>query len=434
MDVICKLNATTMEAVWMWRFSIDLVTCFLCVTGTGSCSCDVFIFYHPPALTMASAVVYPTISCEDPLFQKADRWGGLPSDLPDTEAPAYIVNQFLHGAACWLFMRPLFSAHGYILYYSSDTLPWDTFPEPLPEAMQNPEYPYARRCYERDEDALFGVDSIRVWAARDAVGRDVVIRVVSDADEPSNELKVLQYLNEEGIRLDPRNRTIHVIEFLTFYNLIFAVMPRFIFSVDFTVRFDLIFGFFFSWDSAFRADFGTVAEVMQCGEQFLECLEFLQEHRIFHGDILGQNVGMNIVAHSNKYNATGRRDPSVTRYAVYDFGNSQLYPRDVSLRDFRATPHFNFSNYDLPFPTGPFNPFAVDFLGVALLLQRRVRHVENFVPALGPYFDRLILVDEDKRPSASEALLEFREILSQLSASQLSEKITTLTWEKGRCP
>ncbi|KIM47415.1 hypothetical protein M413DRAFT_62165, partial [Hebeloma cylindrosporum] len=207
--------------------------------------------------------------------------------------------------------------------------------------------------------------------------------VISDADKPSNQLKVLQYLNEEGVRSDPRNHTIHVLEFLTFYNLIFA------------------------------------------------CLEFLQEHRIFHGDILGQNVGMNIVAHSNKYNATGRRDPSVTRYAVYDFGNSQLYPRDVSLRDFRATPHFNFSNYDLPFPTGPFNPFAVDFLGMALLLQRRVRHIENIIPAIGPYFDRLILTDEAERPTAHEALVEFRQILSQTTPSQLSEKVTTLLWEDG---
>jgi hypothetical protein len=82
---------------------------------------------------------------------------------------------------------------------------------------------------------------------------------------------------------------------------------------------------------------------------------------------------MNIVTNCTKYDAVGLRDPSVTRYAVFDFGNSQHYPRDVSLRDFRATPWFNFSNYDLPFRTGVFNPFAVDFLGVALVLQRRVR-------------------------------------------------------------
>ncbi|KIM47416.1 hypothetical protein M413DRAFT_199547 [Hebeloma cylindrosporum] len=103
-------------------------------------------------------VVYPSVSCEDPLFQKADRWDRLDTGVSDADVHAEIVNHFLHGAACWSFMRPHFSAHGYTLYYSSDTLPWDTFPEPLPKAVQNPKYPYARRCYERDEDALFGVD------------------------------------------------------------------------------------------------------------------------------------------------------------------------------------------------------------------------------------------------------------------------------------
>ena len=61
------------------------------------------------------------------------------------------------------------------------------------------------------------------------------------------------------------------------------------------------------------------------------------------------------------------------------------------------------------------------------------QHIENLVPALGPYFGRLILVDDDKRPTAREALVDFRQILSQLSDSQLSEKITTLTWEDGMC-
>jgi len=238
-----------------------------------------------------------------------------------------------------------------------------------------------------------------------------VIKVICNVDKPTNELKVLQYLNKEGIRSDPRNRTIPVLEFITFNNLVFAIMPR--------------------WDRAFLADFGTVAEVMNCAEQFLECFDFLHEHRIFHGDFLGQNAGMNIVMNCNKFFAPGLRDPSVTEYVVYDFGNSQLYPRDVSLRDFRATPSFNFDLHCMLEPIGPFNPFAADFLSVALVLQRRVRHIENVVPAIGPYFDNLVSTDNDKRPTAHEALVEFRRILSQTNSSQLAEKITTLTWEDG---
>ena len=43
-------------------------------------------------------------------------------------------------------------------YHSSDTRPWDTFPEPLPKIVQDPKYPYGRRDYERDEDDIFGVN------------------------------------------------------------------------------------------------------------------------------------------------------------------------------------------------------------------------------------------------------------------------------------
>ncbi|KIM47414.1 hypothetical protein M413DRAFT_199530 [Hebeloma cylindrosporum] len=353
---------------------------------------------------------YPLISCDDPLFQKAYDWEFPTSSLEEGKQKE-MLKHILHVTACWSFLKPLFSSHGYTLYRSMDDDPWNTYPEPLPKAVRDPKYPYARRCYEADEDGVFGVNSGRIWAARDALGHDVVIKVISDADNPSNEFKVLQYLNEEGVRSDPRNLTIHVLEFLTIYNLVFAVMPR--------------------WDAAFRADFGTVAEVMQCGEQILECFGFLQEHRIFHGDFLDQNMGLNIATNSNKFFLIGLRDPSVTRYAVYDFGNSEIYPRDVSLRDFRANPWFKFSNYGLPFRNGPFNPFAVDFLSVIILLQCRVRHIENIVPAVGPYFDRLMSYDDDSRPTAREALVDFRQIVSQLSVTQISEKISTHYWKDG---
>lgn len=51
---------------------------------------------------------------------------------------------------------------------------------------------------------------------------EILCRIASDADQPTNEFKVLQYLSEEGIRSDPRN---YILKFLTFYKLIFAVMP-----------------------------------------------------------------------------------------------------------------------------------------------------------------------------------------------------------------
>jgi len=54
-------------------------------------------------------------------------------------------------------MKPFFSSHGYTLYRSMNTNPWDTCPEPFPEAAKEPKYPYARHGYEKDKDNLFGV-------------------------------------------------------------------------------------------------------------------------------------------------------------------------------------------------------------------------------------------------------------------------------------
>ncbi|KIM47407.1 hypothetical protein M413DRAFT_439078 [Hebeloma cylindrosporum] len=347
-----------------------------------------------------------TVEC--PLFQKADDW-----DVLDTDDDHAFHQHILRVAKCWTFLKPYFSSHGYTLYCGVHRDPWDTLAEPLPKAAENPQHPYGRRAYKTDKDGLFGVRCGRVWAARDDRGHDVVIKLICNSDNPTNEYKILQYLNEEGVRADPRNHTIPVLEFLTVKDYIFAIMPR--------------------WDEAFLADFGTVVELMHCFEQLLECFEFLHEHRIFHGDFQDQNAGLNIVAHSYKYFALGLRDPAVARYAVYDFGNSQRYSRNVSVRDFRATPWYNFQNVlRIKAPTGAFNPFALDVLSFALVLQRRVRHIENIIPAIGPYFDRLILTDDAERPTAHEALVEFRQILSQTTSSQLSEKVTTLFWEDGK--
>lgn len=51
-------------------------------------------------------------------------------------------------------------------------------------------------------------------------------RVISEVDNPSNEWLLLQKFNNPDLRSDPRNRTIHVIEYITFANFVFAVMPR----------------------------------------------------------------------------------------------------------------------------------------------------------------------------------------------------------------
>ena len=82
---------------------------------------------------------------------------------------------------------------------------------------------------------------MRVWPARDRLGRDVIIKYVSicmvvrtthvfprlvSGSEPSQELEALRRLNSPLLRANPRNRTIPVLEFIKWGDLVFAVMPR----------------------------------------------------------------------------------------------------------------------------------------------------------------------------------------------------------------
>ena len=55
--------------------------------------------------------------------------------------------------------------------------------------------------------------------------RDVVIKVIAKGDEGHNELEILQHLNSEPLRSDPDNSTVPVLEFLSFHDWQFAVMP-----------------------------------------------------------------------------------------------------------------------------------------------------------------------------------------------------------------
>lgn len=52
------------------------------------------------------------------------------------------------------------------------------------------------------------------------------LRLISGR-EPSDELRIFQRLNTKEARADPRNHSIHVLEYIAFDGLIFIVMPRY---------------------------------------------------------------------------------------------------------------------------------------------------------------------------------------------------------------
>ncbi|KAF4611408.1 hypothetical protein D9613_004313 [Agrocybe pediades] len=325
-----------------------------------------------------------------PLPRSLEEWGH--QNLHDMDL---LFQEVLANCERWQSLRSFFLEKGYYLYDAQSNLSHTPHRSNQLRREIKPEYPFARKFYQTDEELVFDAQSLLVWAATDLKGREVVIKVVSDAN-PSDELDVLQFLNTKEARADPRNRTIPVIEFLELEQYTFAVMPR--------------------WGDPTGATFDTVHEIMQ----------------IIHFDFLEQNTAMNaIYVARDNLRLPGLRKVQDTRYALIDFGESKRYPRDIPLEDVRDNKRYLFKRRRVPVPEYPYNPFAVDVCGFAKVLERWVRHIEGFVPALGPFFDAMTAQNVEERLSAQQALIQFQKIYSNLSEEQLGQKINTMTWEEG---
>ncbi|KAF8174929.1 hypothetical protein BJ912DRAFT_909635 [Pholiota molesta] len=355
-----------------------------------------------------------------PLPRGIEQWMLTFTDDPDTnyglEQRKLEMESFYRS---WKFLEPLFASRGYILYTffkQPTTRPKDNLiaapSDPDIRRRNVPEYPYARRFYNVDEDieAYFSYSSLIVWPARDFLGRDVVIKIVAD-ETKRNELEILQALNTDSKRRDPRNHTIPVIEFIKFQQYTFVVMPR--------------------WHGGLWLDFGTVDELMWFAQSMLEVFDFLHEHHIVHFDFLSQNLGINVLSNVNKWWAKGLLQRSVTRYALFDFGQSKQYPLDIPIDEVQDTRFFGFDLRGYPEPEGPYNPFQVEMLSVGDVLQRNVRHIENIIPTLGPFFDAMMNPDATKRLTARQALNNFQKIYSSLSKSELNTQVVNLFWDNG---
>jgi hypothetical protein len=138
------------------------------------------------------------------------------------------------------------------------------------------------------------------------------------------------------------------------------------------------------------------------------------------------------------YDLKGMRDPTTTRYAIYDFGHSLMYPYETVLEDVTETRFMNFVIRGLPAPPGPYNPFQADVAFLGKILQRYVRistinhdgklinlifkiqPIADIGPDIGPLFDSMTDNDAKKCLTARQALETFRKIHSTLSPLQLS--------------
>ncbi|KAG5649918.1 hypothetical protein H0H81_001489 [Sphagnurus paluster] len=316
------------------------------------------------------------------------RYFSLPKDLEAWQNPDSDHAKRKEVGEAWMKLRPFFASRGYTLY---DKVPGQEliFPpsSPKPASANHQTPPHARRIPGDENPSVFYSSSV-VWAARDQIGREVVIKLVSEKGIPSTEWLILQELNREPLRSHPHNHTIHVLDHLVFEKFVFVVMPR--------------------WDISTLPPFATVSELLHFSQTWFEALDFLHEQSIAHQDIFYKNTAINAFGSFDAFcSQPGLRNAGEVQYALYDFGHSLRYPRGTDISTVSVNRFIRF--HDGSTPDGPYNPFMVDVKMLGDMLNSTV--VEGFEN------------NPMQRPLARQALTDFFALMSSLDETQIKETV-----------
>ncbi|KAF8882648.1 hypothetical protein CPB85DRAFT_1339423 [Mucidula mucida] len=377
---------------------------FTCCALLGTCA---YAYQHVRIIPMAT--LHETL-----LWTVRSWWHRHPAsgDLADWDmGPDYddmkdLYRRELCAMDAWKFLAPFFASQGYFLYVrnleNDPTLDAPSWPPP----SLSQEYPYARVLRTVSH---FGFPDMRLWGARDRLGRELVLKLISTTSSPTPELLALQRLNTPTARSDPRNHTIPVLDFVTWGGLVFAVMPR--------------------WICAFNIRFRTLEDSIVLWEQLLEALEFCHEQRIAHCNILDQNTLVNVLPGDVvDFGIFDLNKDCV--FAFIDYGFASVVPLNMVLEDAPLR-----HNLRLDFRRGlqgrgsTCNPFEADVLFLGALMQRHIRMVPDVFPEGIQLVERMMGLHGARVPSASEALRDFRTIKGKLSRATLNHEFVSQRWD-----
>ncbi|KAI0316324.1 kinase-like domain-containing protein [Amylostereum chailletii] len=241
--------------------------------------------------------------------------------------------------------------------------------------------------------------------------RQVYIKRVRTGDQEST---IAMMLNAGHLRGHPDNHSVPVLEIFEDpedSNISYMVMP------------------FLSRMS--DPPFLTVGEVVDFVDQILAGLVFMHEHNVAHRDCSEPNIMMDASAmyplgvHPvyDVYLPDGitpssdsmiSRSKAGVKYYFVDYGISSHIPSDqpsklvVGLlgRD-RAVPELS--------DTVPYDPFKVDIFSIGLLLRKEFTKVYSNVAFLEPLINKMMKRSPGDRPTAIEALSQWRDIRRRVS-------------------
>ncbi|KAJ3506405.1 hypothetical protein NLJ89_g6885 [Agrocybe chaxingu] len=298
-----------------------------------------------------------------------------------------------------------FEARGYTLYRrvclgDHDIMNPFTVPRLPTEDSVDAEYPYPYHdsyiYYANQAYTYSALDkSGKVVFAQDVHGRHVAIKLVPNN---TDELRILQLLNQQSLKALEENCLIPVLEFLPIKGFCFVVMPR--------------------WGASPAVPTpGTLREVVQIMRSMLK-------------DISMQNLLVNHFASEyNGHDNPGRtklRSAGLLSYALFDFDISVIVPPTVSKSDFRLPYRMSWDgSYNQPFDTAQgefdYDPFAFDVGTMGREFCRYYQHASKDLPLLAPLLDGMTTRNIPRRFTASEALEFLEARLSEVPDKHLQQ-------------
>ncbi|TRM58823.1 kinase-like domain-containing protein [Schizophyllum amplum] len=215
------------------------------------------------------------------------------------------------------------------------------------------------------------------WAATNKSGHEFIIKAVYDGRDAAGlrHLRILAYLARDDVQLDPRNRTVPVVELVEHEQYTFAVFPR--------------------WTKYVESDIKTPSTAIECCVQLTEGLAFLHENRIAHLNISPDNVMFNFFGYAIPgYRPIAEHLP--VKYGFVDFGESEFLdgsrdafapPRPTSIRRTRA-PEVNSGQ--------PFDPFVADVWQMGMFMLVQFYDLTGFTREFLPILQAMLCLPEDR--------------------------------------
>ncbi|KAH9859047.1 hypothetical protein C2E23DRAFT_31856 [Lenzites betulinus] len=333
-------------------------------------------------------------------------------ELPDPDSIYSLSMLTMPPNVFWNQCRPWLAKQGVVLYELRPYKPNEFYKSYFWHSPANtgdsetPNLPYAICTHKCDSPSavMDGEGCRRVACARDAMHRDIVVKVIRTG---SMEHQIYQRIHEVPAELFTDGSTFP------------CVLPP-------TALLDSQRGYTFvampQWGCPTHiGDIQTVGGAMQ----FMRC--YLQ-------DVWDYNTAINrrtpFWAHSEEHREALRahRGESDIFYALMDFDQSALFPIDASLEECRLPLSAVDDGANLYKPRDTqlapayYNPFAFDVGAAGFLFRRYFPTVVPFAPGLAALFDRM--TERSKRRfSAAEALLFLRGLEDHSSPDVLETEV-----------